>query len=489
MKHPYQIGSPGNPEFSADPSRARAMRKGSAFDVLGLPLREERCVVRSVHPDKYSCDVYTTSGRYLAGVAWPGGSQEASAPRPGDTFGVSYGLGVPQLFEAATTVEPPADTAAFRVTPARGYGAEDPVYRGKGTNPQRGERPSDVMAGDWIRTGDLGNLVGVLSGGMTVVKAGELAQLVATQARNLVRLVGQNLQIFTGAGSIECVSEEGKTSLVMRLGADSATESTPAEENFRIRCDLGDTGELVDFRVTDGQGRDLYRVHVDPDGRVQRVAERETVVLEQDRVTVVGTDDGLNVKGDQTIRVGGRKRENVEGSRDVRAGGASRFRSVGDTAISSMHDMSLFSARFLDVKVGGQAVGTGDAMKVAVANGDLHFDVGNPSSGDTQVRRSGFRVNTLLGDISMTTLAGSVRINTSVPGNVKVGGPGPGIYSAVLFEQLRVWAMTFGVLIDTHFHPQPALGGSPTGPPVVAPWIMTQGLFELARSNFVRFGG
>lgn len=487
MRRPYQLGNPQQEDLDA--ASARARRKGSAFDAIGARGGWERCIVRGVNPDTYSCDVFTTSGKYLTGLAWPGGARDIDAPRRGDTYGVQYDMGVPLLFEVATDVPGDADQSAFRLTPARGYGAEDPLYAGKGENPQRGDRPSDVLPGDWVRTGDMGNLIGVLSGGMTVVKATELAQIIAAQARNLVRIVGQNLELFTGAGSIECKSENGKTSFVMRLGADAATESTPDEENFRVRCELGDEGELCDFRITDGQGRDLYRMHVDPDGRVQKVARRETATYDEDRRVEVGTNDALAVGGDQFVTIDGSKGEDVGGAREVRSGGATRVQAGGDLAMTSMHDMSMFAARFLDVKVGGQLVGTGPAMRVAVNNGDVQFNVGDPRTGDGQIRRSSFKVNTTLGDITFATVAGRFEVNTTLPGAAKVGGPGPGVFSAVLFEHLRVWTSVFGALIDTHTHLIPALGGSPTGPPAIPPYQSSQGLLQLARSNFVKFGG
>jgi len=469
----------------------RDQRKGAPFSAQYSDQSWERCIIKEVYPDKYTCDVYTERGRFLSGVAWPGASDDIRAPRRGEQLAVNFNLGVPTLIEAKVDfLRELGTTEAFRVTGATGFGAADPIYSDKGESNQRGDGPQDIMPGDWVRQGEMGQMLGVLSGGTTVLKAGELAQVIATQAQNLLRIVGQNFQLYTGAGELQFKTEDGKTSMVLRAGGDVETESAPSQDNFRIRCELGDEGEMVDFRVTDGKGCELYRMHVDPDGRVEKQALRETAIYTEDRRTEIGAGDVTFVGGPRATDVSGTDTLNSGGAREVETGGAHRTRAAGDIAQATLRDYVVNARRNIDVQAGGTLPNTGTpAFKITVSNGDMKFDIGNPLAGDTQVARSGFEVQTGLGDINMRSLLGNISLNSTLPGGVKAGGPGPGLFSAVLYEQLQAFFNLFGILLDTHVHPQPILGGALTLPPVVQPWAASSGLFPLARSTFVKLGG
>jgi hypothetical protein len=483
-------GSPlSGVDLSAQAKRDR--RKGAPFHVQNSDQSHERCIVKEVYPGKYTCDVFTERGKFLSGVPWPGGEEDIRAPRRGDQLGVHFHLGSPTLFEARVdTLRDREGEEAFRLTGAPGFGADDPIYAQEGDTNQRGDAPRDVLPGDWVRQGELGQMLGVLTGGTTIFKAGELAQIIATQARNLLRLVGQNFQLYTGAGELQFTTEDGKTSMILRAGGDVETESSPSQDNFRIRCELGDEGEMVDFRVTDGKGRELYRIHIDPDGRVQKQALRETSIFEEDRRTEIGTNDATVIGGARATNIGGTDNLSSGGAREVEVGGAHRTRAAGDIAQSTLRDYVVNSRRNVDMRAFGDPVGglTTPAFSVTVANGNVEFDVGNPISGSI-LPTSKFKVNTLAGDIDFTALAAYINLNSSLPGGVKAGGPGPGLFNAVLFETLKAFFEVFGTLLDTHIHGQPALGGIPTTPPLVPPWTSSKALLELAKSNFVKIGG
>lgn len=483
-------GSPfSGVDLSAQATRDR--RKGAPFSGQNSDQNWERCIVKEVYPARYTCDVYTERGKFLSGVPWPGSAEDIHAPRRGDQLAVHFQLGTPQLFEARVdTYRDKGGAEAFRLSGAPGFGADDPIYSTQGETNQRGDAPRDILPGDWLRQGEIGQMVGILAGGTTIFKAGELAQIIATQARNLLRLVGQNFQLYTGAGSLEFKSEDGKTSMVMRAGGDTETESSPSQDNFRIRCELGDEGEMVDFRVTDGKGRELYRVHIDPDGRVQKQALRETSIYDEDRRTEIGTDEVMTIGGARNISISRTDTLQSGGAREVEVGGAHRTRAAGDIAQSTLRDMVLNARRDVRMNAGGDPLSPlAPAFQVTVSNGDMKFSIGNPLAGDTQIARSGFEVETFLGDANITSLFGKIALNSTLPGGVKAGGPGPGLFNAVLFETLKGFMEVFGVLIDTHVHAQPALGGVPTLPPTVLPWTTSRALLSLAKSNFVKLGG
>ena len=493
MHYDYPLSGSELPDHN--PANQRdGQRVGSAVSPFSGIQTSERCSVLEVYPDRYTCDVFTERGRFLAGVSWPGVGASIHVPRRGDTLQVSFDLGIPVLTEGTVStqrspdVDDIDDVPELRVSPVGGVGGDDAVYGGTGSGNARGNSPRDVLPGDRVQLGDLGQMTGLLTGGVVMMKANDMAQVIATQARNLLRLVGQNFELYTGAGSLEFVTDEGKTSMVLRAGADSETESSPDAENYRIRCELGAEGELVDFRVTDGKGRALYRHYVDPDGRVETEARRRTDVIGEDLRTEIGAGERRAVGGDQVTHVGGSSIETVAGAKGVDAGGGFSVQSGADASVVAMNEMLLAAGKQLQFAATGSVVGTDPAMLFTVANGDVKFDIGRPVAGDAQIRRSGFDVNTLTGKISLGTTLGKVELNAG-PGNTKIGGMGSyGPYNAVVYEMLQVFMNLFGNLIDTHTHAVPSIVAV-TGPPLIPPYASSQGSLRLAKSNFVKLGG
>ena len=486
--------NPYNPNPNPHANQALAAMKGAAF--AASKQRWEKAYVHEVYPDTYCCDIFTEKGRFLAGVPWPNNAGEISVPKRGDKYTVMYELGTPMLLPITPDAQGGSQKNSARarqpvsVTPVVAVGGNDNVYVGKGDNNVRGDKPRDVVSGDWLKMGDLGNLIGVLEGGSVVVKAADLAQIIATQAKNMLRLVGQNLSVYTGAGSLDFKTEDGKTSIVLRAGADCDTESNPDQENFRIRCELGDEGELVDFRVTDGNGRSLYRMHVDPDGRVETDMAQRVESVAGSSWDAVDGDRTESTEGNKTEVIGGSSTTTTVGSSDHSTSGSHRIRSGNDVSVSAAHDMLMSAYRNMVTSASGDVTSGDPAMLFTVANGDVRFDVGNPAAGDAQVRQSGFVVDTLTGNITMSSVLGTVSLNSPRPGGVKIGGaPGAGPFSAVLYETLSLFMDIFGAMIDTHVHFHPDLGLIPTAPPFIPPYTMSKGVLASARSTYVKIGG
>lgn len=478
----------GNPNagVSYDPSDLRQQRKGNPFTVQYARHNGERCVVHEVYPDQYTCDVFTEQGRFLAGVSFPGGTGNIRAPKRGQLLAVQFELGAPTLYDARVDAEARPGAEAYRVTGVPGFGGEDPIYAGKGPNNQRGDSPKDVMPGDWIQHGDMGQLLAVLDGGTSILKASELAQVIATQAGNLLRLVGKNLSIYTGGGEIDFRSEDGKTTMTLRAGADEATESSPSQDNFRIRAELGDEGELVDFRVTDGKGREVWRCHVDPDGRVQKVARRETAVYDEDVIVEIGTNEVHTVGGERVVEVLGNDTYLSRGERTLQSGGSTFVEAGNDLLAAGRRDTVVASGRNMTLNATGSLASTAPSFQINASNGSAEFNVGFPLYGPAPT--GDLTLRNYQADVNITAVAQKVKINSPLPGGVKVGGPGAGLYSAVLYETLKAFMEAFGEALDLHFHVSPFLG-LPTGPPVVPPWKLTKALFPLAKSHMVDLGG
>lgn len=486
--------NPYNPNPNPHANAALAAMKGAAFSAPKQTW--EKAHIHEVYPDTYCCDVFTEKGRLLGGVPWPNNSGEILVPKRGEKYTVMYELGTPLLLPITPDAQGGSqkNTAKSRqplsVTPVAAVGGHDNIYAGKGDNNVRGDKPKDVVSGDWLKMGDLGNMVGVLEGGSVVMKAADLAQIMATQAKNMLRLVGQNLSIYTGAGSLDFTTEDGKTSIVLRAGADCDMESDPDQENFRIRCELGDAGELVDFRVTDGNGRSLYRLHIDPDGRLDSEMAQRVEYVEGDSVDSVGGARFESTEANKTEAVGGNNTVITGQNMDQETRGSHRIQASNDLVLSAAHDLFLSSFRNTGILATGDVTSADPALLFTVANGDVAFKIGEVGAGDTQVRQSGFVVDTVTGNITVSSVLGKVSLNSTRPGGVKIGGaPGAGPFSAVLFETLSIFMGVFGTLIDSHVHFHPDLGIIPTFPPFLPPYALSKGALSAARSTFVKIGG
>lgn len=462
--------------------------KGAPFAPLDHKRKWERCAVQEVYPDNHSCDIYTEKGKFLSGVSWPDGGRRA--PKRGEMYVVHFNLGKPLLQEANPDAKrSPPDSESYKITATDDVGGEDHFYTNKGTGNHRGDKPRDMIPGDWVEMGSMGNLIGVLEGGTTILKASDLAQIIATQAHNMLRLIGKNIKMDTGSGTLDFQTEDGKSTLNLYMGADEETEGSPEVENFRIRCELGTDGELVDFRVTDPKGRSVYRVHVDPDGRVQKKSRRETHVVKEDRRAEVGADDETFVKGDKTTHVGGSTDTKTGGDAQHHVGGSHRVYAAKDAAFNAMQNVIMTAAGNMRMSATGDVSGNDPALSMDVSNGDFFLDIGNPVKGDAQTNTSGFSVNTFTGDIDFESITGGFNVATYVPNSVNLGGPTPGAFSAMIYEMFSTFMELFGALIDSHTHAIPSMNGAPTSPPVVPPWTSSKGLFSLSKSNYVSFGG
>jgi len=461
--------------------------KGNPFSGLDHRRDKERCIVTAVNTERYICTVYTEHGSLIDGVAFPDGGDTIPALKSTE-YAVDFGLGEPRLVRAVLEPEETAPVTELTVSGvAKPAVAPDPANRNEGRGRRRGRRPSDVLPGDWLKQGSSGQLVGVLEGGVVMMKASELAQIILTQANNLVRIVGKNVVMDTGMGTLSMVTKEGKSTLDLKIGGDEATEGNPDADNFRIRAELGTEGELVDFRVTDGEGRAVYRMHVDPDGRVQTQCLRKTEAVEEDIVVLAGTDASLSAGGDVSLSAGKAVSVEAAGNVGLTSGGSLNVGLGGDVAANAAGAVQVSALGGVSITASGG--GTQPALSVTAVNGDVAFSVGDPSKGSLPPTGNNFTVTAPIGDIRLTTLLGKFSVNTSVPGACKLGGPAGGAVGAVVYEQLVSLLSAMALYLDTHTHGVPAAGGTPTTPPVTPASSVIMPSLPLLRSLYVTYGG
>lgn len=465
------------------PYEALQSAKGNPFSGLEHRRFSEKCIVTAVNTERYTCTVFTEFGALLEGVPFPDGGDTVPKIKSVE-YAVNYGLGEPTL---ERVVMEPATTEVeveMRVSGVASAGNPGTSSTNTGRGKRRANKPSDVLPGDWVKQGSTGQLVGVLEGGVVLVKASELAQIILSQASNLVRVLGKNVVMDTGMGTLALKTVDGKSTLDLSLGSDESTESDPDAENFRIRAELGANGEMVDFRVTDGDGRAVYRLHIDPDGRVQSQALRKTAVIDEDLVLEVGTTIDVSSGGSANLQAGGEVRAQASGNISAQSSGSVGVSSSQDISMSAVGSVQVAGAS--GVSIAARADGVSPSFSVTTSNGDVNFDVGSPANGQVSPLGSSFNVNSTFGDILLNTTLGQISLNSSRPLGCKLGGGGPGIYGAVLYEQLAVLLQAIAVYLDTHTHN--ALG-TPTSPPLLPSSTIITPALPLLRSNFVTLGG
>jgi hypothetical protein len=181
-----------------------------------------------------------------------------------------------------------------------------------------------------------------MEGGLTSFGS-PTAQIRSNGATGTLRQVARRIEQFTDFGFMRIENLQGRTSFVLRAGANQTTETGLDEEHWTIRLDLGASGGLFDFRIVEPEGRQLFRLHAGADGRVQLYGDGGvdissgtggTAVAQHDiaggRATRIVGDDIKETQGSTSRTVDGSAASVVAGSdTGVVSGDANHF--VGKT--------------------------------------------------------------------------------------------------------------------------------------------------------------
>lgn len=487
MSNPYHHVNLGVNQQHQSTYDAVNAAKGAPFHADTPMRRWEQCTILEVFPATYTCTVFSETGAIIDGVGFPEDGSHVPAIN-GTDYAVHFSTGEPMLVVASSSsrYNDEEQTPSQQLTPVRGVGGEDPLLREKGLGGKRGSRAADVLPGDWVKSNPAGNLIAVLEGGATMIKASELAQIILTQANDLVRIMGKNVTMDTGMGSIKLHTVDGKSTLDMQLGGDEATESHPSKDNYRIRLRMGAAGEMSTFKVTDQGGRTLFCTDIDPDGRLHTLARNRTLETLEDVVSVVGGELKETIGGSVERAVGGASKTAVGGDAEVTVGGTHATVARQDAQRIAGRDSTSFSRRNYRNVALGSGTGSVPSMSFNASNGDVFFDVGNPLNGDVQTRASAFKVQTTTGDMVFTSPLGDFNVRTTMPGSVSLGGAFGAPFSGVLYEFFDVVMSTVASWLDTHTH---TAAGVPTSPPIfpVTPFI--RATVPACKSYYVKFGG
>jgi hypothetical protein len=217
-----------------------------------------------------------------------------------------------------------------------------------------------------------------------------------------------------------------------RGASDQLGEAGADQENWTIRMDLGNSGDLFNFALARPDGGTLFKFHVGPDGKCSIFGEKGVEVSSgQNSNSVHLGDENLETKGASTRTVGGDETLAARSNRTTTVS-SSDTRTVGGDNVKSVvgSDIETIGGKAIHKIAGGNPLTAkpGDvAFLQQIANGSYQVDIGDPAFGAAPAALAGFLMNIFGGDhklniktkgnIEQTTNTGNVRQETK-KGNV-----------------------------------------------------------------------
>lgn len=350
-----------------------------------------------------------------------------------------------------------------KITNTFEFGGDDPIYKhDDAKNPYRGQSPADSVPGDWGVMGSEGNFLGVLEGGLSIFKGGELSQIIASKLGDMIKVIARNFQIFSDFGEVKMVNDNGLTSLVIN-GYNSAINANKNSGNWDYTLKIGGQN-LFEMRLGKGKSGDsLFSFIVDPDGKAN-VRTDSTFVVEMNQAPKV------KIQGDQTLETKGHSSETIKRNKFSYIKGTETKDVSGQRKVFvSNNQTHNIGGGQLDIiggtkeeKVGGISPIdlTVTGRKVSVASGNSLLDVGNPldlgipnpllagNLGSIQNQTwMGNIENTvqIKGDIKNSTVLGNFTVNAGI-GQLKITPDGKVAMGTPAVEVVDILFQTLGLL-------------------------------------------
>ncbi len=371
--------------------------------------RWELAVVVSYNSATHTAVVRTHSGRPLRDVPQlKPTSGNFDHLETGTSVVVSWDLGIPIIIGCIDFVGP-TQTALTPPTilGVEGYGDADPTQATEGGNNYKPPTaPTDVGPGDWGHVGALGNHVAVMSGGVTSMGA-PTAQVRSFSLAGVLQLIARRLETITDFGLWRTENDQGRTSLILRAGANQGAETGMDEQNWTIRLDLGATGDVLNFIICEPKGKTLFRLHVGGDGRVQLYGDGGVDIssgpagagetrhdVAGDRKTAVAGGETAAVSGDRAVTVDGGHSEQIAGDAQHVIGGSHTIVVNGNSAHGVAGDASRVVTGDVAHKVGGDMTSTIQGDCKTDVTGDVTVSAGKSfdAKASGQARVDGSRI-------------------------------------------------------------------------------------------------
>ena len=172
-------------------------------------------IVLTVDPIRFICSVKTINGKPLKEVRWllpTGGSTEFGShftPLVGDRVLISTSLTYPLILGTIPSIGADNnDQISMTGSPATpDPGTDSTMGGGIAAN---SFKPVDFVPGDFVYRAKGGSMLAVLTGGITLLKASTLSQIVMSKFEGLVRIVTRNYQRFSDSSSRVSTNMKGR---------------------------------------------------------------------------------------------------------------------------------------------------------------------------------------------------------------------------------------------------------------------------------------
>lgn len=432
--------------------------------------------VISSQPDRYTHSVRTSRGKTLHGVPRKRMSPSDLTVLPaGASVIIRYDLPLPYIdgcldLPAVASQSPGTPLGAGNA--GAGFNASTALNVGGYRGPHE---PSDLQPGDHVLGNNSGVRVGALEGGVAILHASQYAQIRAHLLDDFVEVFSRNYRHITDMGIFKIKNDAGRVTMSFRGASDQRNEAATDEENWTIKMDLGAEGDLFNFQLTTPLGQDLFKMHVDSNGRCE-IFGLDGVILQsgarngQPHVDEHGGDHTELTRGDATREIQGNYVSTIQGSEAGSINGT-KTESIGvDYAVQAVRDVGISSGRNFRIAAAGDLLGN-PALSIESRGGDYVTQVGTPTFPTPKFTVTTFQgdmvfTSTLGGNINFKSLLGTQRsdvskfvVNTLSLDSVVLGGTNI-ISHVAKYEQLEQLVRMLIQLLVTHVHPHPT---APTG--------------------------
>lgn len=183
-------------------------------------------------------------------------------------------------------VLPPYGSSDIKPTPlikeGTGSNAPNTYQKLSVTKYDSTSKASDFLDGDKILSSGGGTVVGALRGGIAVLKASSLSQILLFKLKHLIRLVSRNLEIFTDFGTLKIFNNKGKVGLSLKGGSDFKEHTSPNTNKFTIGLELGhiesDDTKVVKFTINNKTGTEKVNISISDTGKITINCSEETKI-------------------------------------------------------------------------------------------------------------------------------------------------------------------------------------------------------------------
>jgi len=359
----------------------------------------------------HTCKVRTHTGRdYKDIFQIKPSANDFEMLRTGQTVVISWDLGIPVIVGCVELGSTTEKLPRPSLTNIENMGEANPYLPNKSmASCKPANAPTDMTGGDWARVGTLNNHLAVLEGGVTSL--GSATALVRSLGiQGVLQLIAQRTQTITDFGEWRVENNEGATSFTLRAGANQATQTGVDEQHWTIRLDVGATGDLFNFEITEPSGRAVFRLHVGVDGRLEIYGDggvdlssgtegtgRTVQDIAGERDIAVAKDDTAIIGGSRIRSVTGTSEEDVGTDKTTTIGGQSVKHTNNEEVVSVGGDR-------LDIVAGGDALSASSghtAVDTRILNGGWMIDIGNPAHGANITAQAAYHLRTSLGDITL----------------------------------------------------------------------------------------